>query len=110
MSGPFNVTGVLGERGGVGIVGGRGGGDRGRCKAEVVVEGGLGAEAEDEDEGGAVRADARNGGEVEDACAVSGVEVGEVGSTAGWGANGTAGEAVVGGGDGGLVVEVRGRV
>ena len=70
------------------IVGGGGGGDGGRCKAEVVVECGLGAEAENEDEGGAVRVDARDGGEVEDACAVGGVEVGEVGATAGWGADG----------------------
>ena len=69
-----NGNGVGGDGEGGGVWGIRRwcGGEGGRGEAEVVVERDLGAQAEDDNEEGAVGVDARDGGEVEEAGAVGG--------------------------------------
>ena len=72
----------------------------------MVIEGGLGAEAEDDDQDGAMGADVRDGGEVFEAAVVGCGEVGEVCAAAFGSSHGPTGKAVVGGGGGGGWVEV----
>ena len=74
----------------------------------MVVEGGLGAEAEDDDEDGTVGADVRDGGELFEAGVVGGGEAfGEVCTAAFGSTYGPTGEAIVGAGGLGGWVEVR---
>ena len=82
------------------------GGEVGGCEAEVVIEGGLRAEAEEDDEDGAVHADVGDGDEGFDAGAVGGSEVGKPPAAAIGCADGAASEAVDVAADGGVGVEV----